>query len=547
MPLDLLSTLVFLPLIGAGVVMVLPRDNRNLTRTVALGFSLATLILSLYVFFAYQAGGCAASNLPPELIPATGTAGTATGFVFQCQHYSSFFPLLHASWHVGIDGLGLAMVLMTTILVPLAILISYEVTDNIAEHMALILTLEMGFLGLFVSLDLLFFFVFFELTLVPLFFLINVFGGEGRRGASFKFFLFAIGGSLGLLLSVQLIGQLAGTFDIPVLLSNWTRNLTANGAPITVPFGISLDTVKTVAFLAIGVAFAIKTPVWPFHIWLPDAQAEAPTAASMLMFKIGAFGFLRVAVPLFPVQAQQYAPWFALLAVIGIIFGALSAFGQRDFKRLIAYSTLSHMSIIALGIAAFAAVYNTILTSAPVGDPTIVMRSVTMATNGAIFQLFAHTLTSGGMFLLAGVLASKARTANLDQFGGLWSLAPAYGALLVFVGMASLGLPGLSDFVGEFQLMAGTWGVGQGAGQIYTLFVALGMIGVLFAGAYTLKVIRQILQGPIREEWQGYRLEISVREMLAIAPIVVLILITGVYPNWIMQVINGTVSHLFGT
>jgi NADH-quinone oxidoreductase subunit M len=542
MQLDLLTTLAFLPLLGSVVLVLLPRDNRNLTRSVALGFSIAVLALAIFTFFVYQAGGCPANNLPASLIPSA----NPSGFVFQCEHYASYFPALGSSWHVGLDGLGIAMVLMTVIVTPLAILISYEVKERVNEYMALLLLLEMGLIGLFVSLDMLFFFIFFELTLVPMYFLINIWGGEGRRNASFKFFLFAVGGSLGLLLSIQLIGQLTGTFDIPLLLANWTRGLTISGTPISVPFGVSLETVKLVALMAIGVAFMIKTPVWPFHIWLPDAMSEAPTAGMMMMFKIGAFGFLRLAVPLFPVEAQKLAPWLALLAVIGIVLGALSAYGQNDFRRLLAYSTLSHMSFVALGIAAFAAAYNTILTKTAGADPTVVVRSVTLATNGAILQTFSHTLTSAAMFLLVGVLVNKARTADLSKFGGLWGLAPAYGALLVFVGMASLGLPGLSDFVGEFQLMAGTWGVGQGLGQIYAPFVALSMIGILFAGAYTLKVIRQILQGPIREEWQGYRLEITAREMLAIAPLVVLIVLTGVYPNWILQTINSTVARIFG-
>ncbi len=546
MQLDLLSTIAFLPMLGAGVVMLLPRDNRNtnrnLTRAVALGFSLAVLALTLFLFFTYQAGGCPANNLPPDLIPKVG----ASPFVFQCEHYTAFFPLLHSSWHVGVDGLGVAMLLMTAILTPLAILISFEITERVPEHLALLLFLEMGLMGLFISLDLLFFFIFYELTLVPMFFLINQWGGENRRAAAFKFFIYTMGGSLGLLLAIQLIGVMSGTFDLPTLFATFTQNLTASGTPLTVPFGMSVETVKTIALLAFGVAFAIKTPVWPFHTWLPDVQAEAPTAGAMMLVKVGAYGFLRLAVPLFPVQAQQLAPLLAGLAMLGIVLGALSAYGQTNFRRLVAYSTVSHMGFVALGVAAFGAVYNTILTKTPVGNPALLMRSVTMATNGAILQIFSHTLTTAAMFLLVGVLANKARTADLNKFGGLWALAPAYGALLVFVGMASLGLPGLSDFVGEFQLVAGTWGVGQGIGHIYTLFVVLSMIGILFAGAYTLKVIQKILQGPIREEWQGYRLEITAREVLAIAPLVVIILLTGIYPNWIMQMINGTVSRFFG-
>lgn len=537
MQLDLLSTLVFLPMLGAGVVILLPRNNKNLGRTVALGFSLAVLALSIYAFFLTQSGGCPNSDLPDNLTRAS----VGSPFVFQCAHYSPFFPLLGSSWHVGIDGLSAAMVLLTGILTPLAILISYEVTERVHEHMALFLVLEMAMIGVFVSLDLLVFFIFYELSLVPMYFLINIWGGENRRYASFKFFLYTMGGSLGLLLSMQLIGGLTGTFDIPVLLANFTRNLTASGTPITVPFGISLETVKAIAFLAFFIAFAIKTPIWPFHTWLPDAHTEAPTAGSMLLagvlLKLGAYGFLRLVVPLFPVQAQSFSPIIAALAMLGIVLGAFAAFGQTDFKKLVAYSSVNHMGFVVMGVAVFAAVYNTIITKSPTDE--ITMRSVTMATNGAILQMFNHGLSSAGMFLLVGALYHKAHTRDLNRFGGLWGVAPAYGALLVFTSMASLGLPGLGGFVSEFQVTAGAW-------WIFPFFVALSMLGLLFTGAYILKGIRQVLQGPMKEEWMGHHLEIELREVIAIAPLVVLILITGIFPNWIMPAINAAVTRLLG-
>lgn len=541
MQLDLISTIVFLPLLGAGLLVVLPRANRDLARAVALGVSLATLALAVYLFIVYQNGSCSVLTLPAALTPTLAGPRVLlpSPAAFQCENYAPFFPLLGASWHVGVDGLGLAMVLMTAILTPLAILISWDVGDRLNEFLALLLVMEMSVMGVFVSLDLLMFFIFYELSIVPTFFLINQWGGPNRKAASFKFFLYIMAGSLGLLLSIQMIGALSGTFDLRALLTTWPNNLNMHGQTIGTPFGMSLETVKLIAFGAISLAFGLKTPIWPLHTWLPDTQEQAPTAASMLLFKVGAFGFLRLAIPLFPAQAQQWAPVLAILATIGIIMGALSAYGQTSLRRLIAYSTVGHMGFVALGIAAFASVYNTILTKTAVPDLIQITRSVTLATNGAILQMFTHGLTAAAMFLLSGALFRKTQTDDLTRFGGLWGLAPAYGALLVFTGMASLGLPGLSDFVGEFQLVAGSW-------WIFPFYVALAMIGLLIGGAYILKVIQKILQGPIREEWIGYRLEITRLELVAMAPLVVITVVTGLYPNWIVTAINATVTRLFG-
>jgi NADH-quinone oxidoreductase subunit M len=372
-----------------------------------------------------------------------------------------------------------------------------------------------------------------------MFFLINVWGGENRRYASFKFFLYTMAGSLGLLLAIQLIGLISGTMDIPTLLANFPKGLNAAGDPLALPFAGDLGTVKSIAFLAFFVAFAIKIPVWPFHTWLPDAHTEAPTAGSMLLagvlLKLGAYGFLRLVIPLFPAEAAAFAPWIGILAVAGIVLGAFAAWGQNDFKRLVAYSSVNHMGFVVLGIAVFAAVYNTLVTGGEASE--VIKRSVAMATNGAVLQMFNHGLSSAGMFLLVGALYHKAHTRDLTQFGGLWNVAPVYGGLLVFVSMASLGLPGLNGFVSEYQVIAGSW-------SVYPLFVALSMVGLLLTGAYILKGIRAVLQGPTSPRWQGHHLEIEPREVIALAPLAVLILITGIWPAWIMPIINDTVTHL---
>jgi NADH-quinone oxidoreductase subunit M len=399
-------------------------------------------------------------------------------------------------------------------------------------------------LGVFMSLDLLIFFVFWEIGLVPMYFLINQWGSEkgereiwkgikvqSRNYASLKFIIYTMAGSLGLLLAIQLLGVLFNTFDLQTLYANWAA-LDSNGVLLHFfNIGLTVSSVKTIAFWAFVIAFAIKVPVWPFHTWLPDAHTEAPTAGSMLLagvlLKLGAYGFLRLVLPLYPVESAKYAGWLAFLAVMAIVFGAFAAFGQKDFKRLVAYSSVNHMGFVVLGIAAAARAAGTL--------------NATIALNGAVLQMFNHGLSAAGMFFLVGVLYERTHTRNLDDFGGLFPLVPIYGGILIFTSMASLGLPGLNGFVSEFLVVRGSW-------PVLTLYTAVAMLGLLFTGAYILKGIMAVLHGPVNEHWaQGEHklLEINKREIIVMAPMMVLMLVIGIFPAWILDVINKAMLLLF--
>jgi NADH-quinone oxidoreductase subunit M len=324
------------------------------------------------------------------------------------------------------------------------------------------------------------------------------------------------------LLAIQLLGLVAGTFDMPVL---FERIGTLEGTLMGVP----VSTVKAVAFWAFVIAFAIKVPVWPFHTWLPDAHTEAPTAGSMILagvlLKLGAYGFLRLVLPLYPEEARTYAGVLAFLATMAIIFGALASWGQTDFKRLVAYSSVNHMGFVVLGVAAAAYATGT--------------QNAVLALNGAVLQMFNHGLSAAGMFFLVGVIYERTHTRNLNEYGGLFRLIPVYGGILIFTSMASLGLPGLGGFISEFLVLRGSW-------PIFTLFTALSMIGLFFTGAYILKGIKQVLHGPLNENWIGHLSEINAREVFVIAPLMVLMLIIGIAPSWILEVINRAVTMLFG-
>ena len=496
----LLTYVLFIPTAAALVLFLIPASSEKFIRWTAFGASIITFLVSLIVWLRF--------------IPAQSG--------FQMQEQAIWYPAVNASYHLGVDGLSLTMLLLTTFLTPLAILASDHIKDRIKPYMQLFLLLETGMLGVFLSLDLLLFFVFWEIGLVPMYFLINQWGGQNRNYASLKFILFTMGGSLGLLLAIQLMGVVTGTYDLVILFTKWPA---ING--VIIP-GIDTTFIKAVAFFAFVIAFAVKVPVFPFHTWLPDAHTEAPTAGSMILagvlLKLGAYGFLRLVLPLFPKESNQYAWVLAGLATLAIVLGALGAWGQSDFKRLVAYSSINHMGFVVLGIAVAARAINT--------------QDAVIAVNGAILQMLMHGLSSAGMFFLVGVVYERAHTRDLNNFGGLLAILPKYGGILIFMSMASLGLPGLGGFVSEFLVV-------RGAFPVFMAATSISAIGLFFTGVYVLKALKLVLHGPLNERWVGKLTDITWREVAIVAPLMALLLLTGIYPAWILDLINRATMFWF--
>lgn len=518
-----LSLLTFLPLLGSIIVLFLPNDNA--IKRFAIVWSIIPLILATVAWAVMW------SYTPPYNFvynncgPAVDVASAAYTFG-EC---TPWIPVLGIQFHLGADGLSMPLIWLTTLLTTLSLFYSARVINHrVKEFFALFLLLEVGMMGVFVSLDLFLFYLFWEIGLVPMYFLIGIWGHDTDRPqyAAIKFFMYTLAGSVFMLLGIiaLYLYSTPNTFDITLLAAGHAN----------MPFAKDV-VISTAAFIGFFLAFAIKMPLFPFHTWLPDAHTAAPTAGSVILagilLKLGGYGFFRILLPIFPQVSQQYAMAIGVLAVISIVYGSLVAMAQTDFKRLIAYSSVGHMGFVILGFAAAAA-----LTTEQMANQNY-LNSGASAINGAVMAMISHGVITGGLFFLVGMLYERTHTRDLSQFGGFGAQLPVYGALLLLTTFASLGLPGLAGFVGEFLVL-------RGAYTTLTTLAFIGVLGVVFTAAYFLwKVIQKVLLGTANEKWAKIP-DLKGYEILTLVPLAVLMFAIGIYPNWMLDTINVATNEI---
>jgi NADH-quinone oxidoreductase subunit M len=497
----LLTLVVFIPAVGMAVVLFIPRTEEPLIKVTGLLATLASFVLSIVVVARFNYDDSKA---------------------LQFQVNKPWIDVIHSRYHIGVDGISLPMLVLTTFITLLCVIYSWNhwpEPHNPKAFLALILLLEVGMTGTFVAQDLILFFIFFEIVLLPMFFMIGVWGGPNREYASIKFFLFTLFGSALMLLAFLAIyfkSSVAGqhTFDMVAL---------SHSGVVVVTAGVA-----NLIFAGLFLGFAIKVPMFPFHTWLPDAHTEAPTVGSVLLaailLKLGTYGFIRIALPILPSAAKDWAPWIGLLAVIGIIYGALGCLAQTDMKRLIAFSSVAHMGFVMLGIAT--------LTS--------------FGINAAIFGMVAHGLITGMLFFVAGTVQHAYNTREMSRLGGLLIQAPKLGWILGFCAMASLGLPGLAGFWGEFPAILSAFNPAAPLHvSTFRVFMVIAAIGTVFAAGYLLWMLQKVAFGVPKAEFEHAHIhDVTVFEWLAWTPILLMIVALGVYPNIIFHVTDGAVTHM---
>jgi len=486
----LLTVLIFLPMAGVLALLVLRSDDHDWIRRLALVAALAEFLFSLLLLRGFDA--------------ANGT--------FQFQEFRNWIPSLGIHYHLGMDGISLFLVLLSTFLTPIAMLASWNsIQERVKAFFIALLVLETGMIGVFLSLDLILFFLFWEAMLIPMYFLIGVWGHGRRIYAAIKFILYTMFGSILMFVAMIWLAQLAHTFDIVAIQERL----------MTGQLLLSSRT-EMLLFAAFFVAFAIKVPLFPFHTWLPDAHTEAPTAGSILLagvlLKMGAYGMLRFCLPLFPDASRRFAPEVATLAIIGIIYGALVAMVQTDLKRLVAYSSVSHMGFIVLGIFALH----------PISE------------NGAVFQMLAHGVTTGALFLAVGMLYDRRHTFEIREYGGLATPMPVLAAFYLFICFASAGLPMLNGFVGEFLILIGTF-------VRHASWASWAALGVIFSAVYLLWSYQRVFFGPVTQERNRTLTDASVRERSLLAVMAVMILWMGIGSTGFTRRIEPSVTYLLET
>ncbi len=468
---NILNVLIGLPLIGFLIALMIPRKCDKCIRIFTLVVSLVVFLQSLALAIRYQAG--------------------RTGQQFVDDFVWIQNPQIH--WHVGIDGLSLWLIILSTFLTPIAILISWNsIKDRVKEFFAFLLLLEFGLIGVFAAWDLFLFYVFWEVVLIPMYFLIGIWGHDRRIYAAVKFFLYTFAGSVLMLTGIIFLYVRSGTFDYAAIMSG-----IGSGSIVL------SHTEETLLFLAFFLAFAIKVPLFPLHTWLPDAHVEAPTAGSLMlasvMLKMGTYGLVRFCLPMFPTAAHENAPWIIVLAIVGIIYGALVAMVQPNMKKLVAYSSVSHLGFVVLGTFSF----------------------TQLGLDGAVYQMLNHGISTGALFVLVGMMYERRHSLAIADYGGVATAAPWLSTVFMITMLASVGLPLLNNFVGEFLVLQGT----AQANFTWTVFAAL---GVILSACYMLWMYQRVFFGNVSDEVKHHMPDLSGREWACMVPLVVMMVWMGI-------------------
>lgn len=496
----MLTAAIAVPLLGALVLLVLPNSRERLLRVVAAIVAVVPLVISVIVWSRFVGGDG-----------------------FEQVERIAWIPTLGASYIVGVDGISLPLVAMTSLLLLAAIIYPVDFRGRPRSYLALFLFLESVSLGVFLALDLLLFYVFWDLSLVGMYFLIGVWGhGDGARRAALKFFLYTLAGSLAMLLAILVLylSSAPHTFDMALLIAQ--RPLDGAGG--------SVSTAAALAFVGFALAFAVKAPLVPFHTWLPPAHVDAPAPASAILagvlLKMGTYGFVRILLAMMPATFERFAFPLGVLALVSIVYGALVALAQPNLKRRIAYTSVNHMGYAVLGIAAAGGLLS--------GKA----EARALALTGATVEMVAHGLITGALFFITGSVWSRAETYEMSELGGLARKAPAMMGLSVIAAFASLGIPGLAGFVAEFQIFVGTYAV-------YPWLAAIGLLGILITAALFLQLLQRVFFGTLPARWSTWR-DLGPIELLSLVSLLVFVVVIGVAPAWLLNVIHASVSPLVG-